>query len=234
MTQWPNLANSNNNFTENTGRYTIYGGPTVQVDSNSNKVIRFHQNSLKADSNILSSATNTQGIEIWAVASNNATNFDSHFLIDTGEAQNSGYGVTITKRVTSGESRIGVYTPISFGGTTNEVYVDFSTEYMIIRVRIQFGVNMTIKVDDTETSVSNPGLTSLSSSTVYGGAGTILGMQSKSYRYSDRYFTGDLGAMIIYDTLLTSSEATELETYLRNRWIPPSLPPPSPVHPPPS
>jgi hypothetical protein len=221
VTEWPNLADSSNNFITHTSRNN--GVPTVQVDSNNKKVINFNIESLQAESTITGSQ-NTQGMEVWAVVTNNDVfnNTGGHYrlLIDSGMIAPHGWGLAVMQKLVDGVPKTWIQShfPHSSGPWSN-LYLDPSDEYMVIRVRYDFeGGTTTLYAEGTESTVSLP-LTTFYSK-IHSGTGTVLGQTSKNHLVSARSFIGTLGTMIIYDTLLTSSEATELETYLRNRWIP--------------
>jgi hypothetical protein len=220
VTIWPDSSPDNRDFSGS-------AGPTIALDSLGNLVAAFdNQQHLTSGSDYLFS-NNADGMEIWCAATPTGSS-PSFSLFDFGKVANEGYGVSLVK-VGSGR-KVQLYTPVDHGGAMSLLeFTPSNSGHSIVRLRIRFDQDQTLEVDGASSTdiITLPGLTSdqimAMSATGAGGPPTI-GIQSKSSRRNERYFNGQLAEFMVFDTVLSDSEATSLRSYLHNKWNPTPAP----------
>ena len=186
-------------------------------------------------------STQSNGLEVWAVARQPDTGDVSHntaglsYLFDVGHLANKGYGLAYAA------GRVEGHTSEAHAGSDHVFVATTLTHALtIVRMRQKFGSGGEMRLEKNGQLVNSvsTNLAGLTSSQVLANSNqpTMIGSIAKSYKRNERYFRGELAELTVYDGLLSDDAAAQQLAQLVAKYgiTVPSPPPLSSYYPLPS
>ncbi len=115
-------------------------------------------------------------------------------------------------------------TPTLHGGYTSYGEIEYS-ENQIISFRIKFSNNQVVRINGSIIKDNNITLTTLDASVISASSNRVLndgpvtiGGQSKTSYETERFFSGIIREILVYDRALPEAEILQIESYLSEKW----------------
>ena len=116
-------------------------------------------------------------------------------------------------------------TPIHHDGNVSYAYHEESIENLILTSSVKFLDKQIVRVNGHPSVEDNVSLNSINDSTINSyptreeNSGPVtIGGQSKTYRENERFFSGIIREILVYDRALPEAEILQIESYLTEKW----------------